>query len=93
MRKKHRRMISNIKKTASFLFSPFTVLFTFRFEIVEPTVTPEEAYSKVDHNNLDRSGGFGKTAELKQKSIENTENECYIVDGTLKNMSRRYKNV
>lgn len=43
MRKKLRRMIGYNKKIVRFIFSPFIDLITFRFEIVEPTVTPEEA--------------------------------------------------
>lgn len=43
MRKKLRRMIGYIKKIVRIIFSPFVDLITFRFEIIEPTVTPEEA--------------------------------------------------
>ena len=43
MRKKLRRMIDYIKKIVRIIFSSFVDLITFRFEIVEPMVTPEEA--------------------------------------------------
>ena len=43
MRKKFRKMVGYFKKIVCFIFAPFIELFTFRFEIVEPTVTPEEA--------------------------------------------------
>ena len=43
MRKKFRKMIGYFKKIVCFIFASFIESFTFRFEIVEPTVTPEEA--------------------------------------------------
>ena len=36
-------MIREVIKVMCFLFKTFITLLTFRFEIVEPTVTPEEA--------------------------------------------------